>query len=189
MQWYPTAVLIDRSALDQIVREAATSAGGHETGGILLGADPAALPPGTSPSQGVWLRHAGGPGPAAVRQAEYFRRDYAHAQQLALNAFDADGSQWVGEWHTHPRGGRRPSPADRVIYRRHLADPALGFARFTALIVTPRLGLRDGVVGGHWHDPRIAAWTITSRWTTHAPLLLGTARAEQPQPTSFGRRR
>lgn len=180
MQWYPTAVLMDRSVLDQVFREAAASADGQETGGILLGADPAPMPQGTSPPHGVWLRHCGGPGPAAVRRPAYFRRDYPHAQQLALDAFDADASQWVGEWHTHPRGGRRPSPSDRAIYRRHLADPALGLDRFTALIVTPRFGLRDGVVGWHWHHPHVTAWTVTLRWTTHAPVLLTAASPEPP---------
>lgn len=175
MQWYPTAVLIDRSALDDISCEAAASADGKETGGILFGADPATMPQGISPAQDVWVRHAGGPGPAAVRQAAYFRRDYAYAQQLALDAFDKDGSQWVGEWHTHPRGGRRPSRSDRAIYRRHLADPALGLDRFTALIVTPRFGLCDRLVGGRWHDPHITAWTVTLRGTTRSPLLVNMA--------------
>ncbi|WGD44730.1 Mov34/MPN/PAD-1 family protein [Streptomyces cathayae] len=75
-----------------------------ETGGILLG---------HHTRYTVTICHAGAPGPAAVRTPTYFLRDLGHAQILADEAFTADRSVWVGEWHTHPAGLPAPVHATR----------------------------------------------------------------------------
>ncbi|MCB8046019.1 Mov34/MPN/PAD-1 family protein [Microbacterium oxydans] len=42
-------------------------------------------------------------------------------------AWHVDGSQWVGEWHTHPTGPMTPSDRDLASYYAHLSDAELGF--------------------------------------------------------------
>lgn len=109
-----------------IADEAIRSRDGLETGGILLGTDD---------NQEIVIRHAGGPGPNALREPRRFLRDLAHAQQLAVWAWNEDRSQWIGEWHTHPFGDLTPSNYDLEAYARHLHDPELGFSRFLTIIV------------------------------------------------------
>lgn len=121
-----------------IASEAARSGDGLETGGILLGTDD---------FEGITIRHAGGPGPEALREPRRFLRDLAHAQHLAELYWREDQSQWIGEWHTHPSGDLNPSRYDLESYGRHLHDRELGFSRFIAMIVglSPR-GLATSVV-------------------------------------------
>lgn len=109
-----------------------------ETGGILLGHHSADV---------ATIHHAGTPGPAAVRTPTYFLRDRAHAQMLADQAFAADGSVWLGEWHTHPTGRPAPSARDTATYQQLLDDPELGFISVVAVILAQR--------DGHWTG---AAW-------------------------------
>lgn len=113
-------------SLSDIECEAARSCDGLETGGILLGTDE---------EQIITIRHAGGPGPKALRETNRFLRDLAHAQELADRAWKTDRSQWIGEWHTHPSGDLRPSQYDLHAYSKHLHDPELGFSRFVSIIV------------------------------------------------------
>ncbi|MET9904625.1 Mov34/MPN/PAD-1 family protein [Streptomyces sp. NPDC006446] len=131
-----------------------------ETGGILLG---------HHTHHTVTVHHAGTPGPAAVRTPTYFLRDLGHAQALADRAFAADGSIWVGEWHTHPTSQPVPSARDTATYRQLLDDPELGFHSVIAVIfarhehrwagaawaarhdgITPVELRLDGTVG-QWH--------------------------------------
>ncbi|MGW6954157.1 Mov34/MPN/PAD-1 family protein [Streptomyces chartreusis] len=58
-----------------------------------------------------------------------------HAQALADKAFAADGSVWVGEWHTHPTSRPTPSTRDTATYRQLLDDPELGFHSVIAVIL------------------------------------------------------
>lgn len=109
-----------------IITEAAASLDGTETGGLLLG---------SAESDQIEVRHAGGPGPAARRTAVTFDRDLRHAQQVAAEAWAKDRSQWIGEWHTHPRGPLAPSARDTHSYHAHLSDPDLGFRQFICIIV------------------------------------------------------
>ena len=117
---------IHRRSLSDIEWEAARSRDGLETGGILLGTDD---------SQTITIRHAGGPGPKALRETNRFLRDLPHAQELAARAWATDRSQWIGEWHTHPSGDLRPSQYDLDAYSKHLHDPELGFTRFVSILV------------------------------------------------------
>src|SRR6266540_765253 len=146
-----------RAVLTAITTEAVAAADGHETGGILLGSDDGTV---------IEVRQAGGPGPHADRRASGFRRDLAHAQELALAAWAADGSVWVGEWHTHPRGPARPSATDLATYGGFLTDPTLGFRRFCAIIVTP-------AKGDDWRRMRMMAWLVTLDGARAVPLEVG----------------
>jgi integrative and conjugative element protein (TIGR02256 family) len=134
-------ICIAHSAAAMITRDATRSRDGLETGGILLGIDS---------TERIFIRHAGDAGPQAHRGPHAFLRDLEHAQRLAESAWKQDGSQWLGEWHTHPSGALTPSELDISSYLRHLKDPDLQFNRFIAIIV----GLR--------HDNEIvaAAWLV-----------------------------
>ncbi|WP_277358261.1 Mov34/MPN/PAD-1 family protein [Arthrobacter vasquezii] len=112
-------------ALTAIAREALRSVDGLETGGILLGADTA---------NGIVIQHAGDAGPNAKRAERTFLRDLDHARRIAQSAWVEDGSQWIGEWHTHPAGELSPSDVDLHSYMQHLHDVDLGFNRFVAII-------------------------------------------------------
>jgi len=143
-----TSVHVSAAAFVAIAESARASADGLETGGILLGYDPGEL--GTT-----LVLEAGDPGANAERRRDFFRRDLAHAQRLADEAYARTCSRWIGEWHTHPRGALAPSWRDLRTYRRFLRDPELQFATFLSLIVGPG---EDG-----WERPRLAAWLIELR--------------------------
>lgn len=118
-------IRICQTALATVALEAAASSDGNETGGILLG---------RADIGGMVIRHAGGPGPRAARAPAYFNRDLEYAKQVAAAAWQRDGSEWVGEWHTHPRGPLVPSARDLSSYAAHLSDVELGFREFICLI-------------------------------------------------------
>ena len=134
------------SAAALISAEARHSADGKETGGILLGHDT---------GDRLHVVTAGGPGPAAQRSPHRFLRDLDHARTLADQAYDEDGSVWIGEWHTHPSGPARPSPLDLTTYTAHVANDSLGFDRFLACIVVP-------CANHGWAHVQLAAWVVTS---------------------------
>jgi integrative and conjugative element protein (TIGR02256 family) len=119
--------LVSATAFREIEIEVRAAPDGIETGGVLLGTDLAGV---------VKVLHAGGPGPAAVQTRTSLLRDTLHSQWLADDAWARDGSQWIGEWHTHPLGPSTPSDLDLRSYAAHLLDPTLGFHRFYAIIVT-----------------------------------------------------
>lgn len=146
-------VVIDPKALRVITDESLRSLDGLETGGILLGHDERAQ---------IGVVHAGDPGPAADRRRDRFLRDLAHAKTLAERGWMEDGSQWIGEWHTHPNGELAPSSADLRSYLRHLADPELRFTRFLAIIVTITME-RIAVAAWVIYPNRLYAAEIVSR--------------------------
>ncbi|WP_199191771.1 Mov34/MPN/PAD-1 family protein [Amycolatopsis sp. CA-126428] len=138
-----------------IVREVGAASDGRETGGILLG---------DISTDGVAdVRHAGDPGPAAVRTPASFLRDRAHAQQLADTAFEADGSIWIGEWHTHPTTEPVPSKTDIETYCSLLADPELQFTVILSIIIGP-------LPSPHVPDIVMIAWACTSSTITAIPV-------------------
>jgi integrative and conjugative element protein (TIGR02256 family) len=147
-----TAVLLTAPAARVITTELRTADHTTETGGILLG---------HHTRDTVTIRHAGTPGPAAVRTSTYFLRDLAHAQALADQAFTTDASVWVGEWHTHPTGPPAPSTRDTTTYRRLLDDPELGFHSIVALIFACR--------EEHWAG---TAWTYHGQRVTPVELTI-----------------
>lgn len=138
-------VTLSERAAHAIVQESQASADGTETGGILLGHD--------SGNDCISVAVAGGPGPRAVRRSNRFSRDLAHAQALADTAYDRDGSVWIGEWHTHPKGPPEPSEIDLNTYFSHLYDHRLDFDRFVALIALP-------CPAHAWEHATVVAWVV-----------------------------
>lgn len=149
-------VKLARSAAEALAKGAKASADGTETGGILLGHDD---------GETLIVTVAGDPGPKAHRSPSAFKRDLAHAQALADIAYDRDGSVWIGEWHTHPRGPLEPSDLDRRTYASHLADPTLGFERLLSLIVLP-------CPEHAWDHVNVAAWVIAGDLIQAADIRL-----------------
>jgi len=143
-------IRLARPALDAIVREAARSTDGRETGGILFGHD-----------HGDYLEvtMSGGPGPDAIRQSQRFLRDLQYSRALAERAYRRDGSVWIGEWHTHPNGEAEPSSIDLSTCAQHLSNPELGFARFLTAIVTP-------CPNHGWDDVTIIPWLVETNTAT-----------------------
>lgn len=137
-------ITMSRSIAEVIRVESGRSADGLETGGILLGHDNGAT---------IHITTAGPPGPSAQRHQDHFLRDLALAQRLGDEAYETDGSVWVGEWHTHPKGPPMPSSRDITTYVSHLANPDLNFRRFVSLIVTPCP--KHG-----WDHVDVAAWIM-----------------------------
>jgi integrative and conjugative element protein (TIGR02256 family) len=147
-----SAVVVAPSAVQTIRAECTSATDGLETGGILLG----------DLTHGVArVRHAGDPGPGAVRRRDFFLRDRGHAQKLADIAFDADGSIWIGEWHSHVEVPPVPSRRDLTTYARLLADDELGFDVVISLIVGDTT---DGTV--------LTAWGCTPPQATELPILV-----------------
>lgn len=122
-------IKIAKSAISALRETARQSADGLETGGILLGIE-------DSSDGSTAVTIAGGPGPNAKRGPRSFHRDRAHAESLADAAYERDGSVWVGEWHTHPKGVSKPSARDLTTYTRLLKDSELEFHHFTSMIIT-----------------------------------------------------
>ena len=144
-----TDLTVTSHAHRQLVTEAQLSADGNETGGILLGRD-------LGMGHGFLVCHCGGPGPNAVRQPSHFMRDLAHARALAKHAAAADGSAWIGEWHTHLVELPMPSPPDLLTFRNLLLDREIAFPRMLSLIVLPS-------TDGWWSHPQICGWSISLR--------------------------
>jgi integrative and conjugative element protein (TIGR02256 family) len=142
-----SAVVFTPGAARKLAELAVMAGDGLETGGILLGYDHGLAGP-------IVVRHCGGPGPAAIRRRAYFRRDTEHAAAVAAEAAAADGSAWIGEWHTHGVEMPEPSSRDLRTYRKLLDDPELVFARFLAVIV-----IADRELG--WRTPLLSAWSFT----------------------------
>jgi integrative and conjugative element protein (TIGR02256 family) len=161
---FMSTVLFTRQAADQITRLAAVADDGMETGGILLGTDHGL-------SGRIVVRYCGDPGPRAVRSRSYFRRDLEHARAVAADAAAADGSAWIGEWHTHDIAMPEPSSRDLRTYQKLLDDPQLAFARILAIIV-----LADTDAG--WHAPALHAWSFTGSVLRQLPVHI--ARSYEP---------
>ncbi|RBO79929.1 Mov34/MPN/PAD-1 family protein [Nocardia puris] len=147
---------INNTAIETIAKTAQQSRDGLETGGILLGIDH---------SGDVLITSAGTPGPNARRASHSFHRDLDHANQLSTLAWHTDGSQWIGEWHTHPSQDLRPSELDLTSYLRHVHDPELRLDRFIAIIV----GLTAQ------QNVRMQTWIVTRTHVRSASLLISEA--------------
>jgi integrative and conjugative element protein (TIGR02256 family) len=150
-------VVLASTAATTIRNEAVRSYDGNETGGILLGR----IDDGTA-----HVCRAGDPGPAAVRQPAFFLRDLSHAQQLATQAFAHDGSEWIGEWHTHPAAEPVPSTRDLHTYLGLLADPQLRFEAFISIILV--------ALAGAWYQAQAYAWVCYTHAAEPVPLTIST---------------
>lgn len=159
-------VRISPIARRDIVRLAKESVDGRETGGILLGFDATGSMPQT-------VTVAGDAGSHAERSPVRFRRDLAHAQALARDAWLLDRSLWIGDWHTHPMGWPHPSGVDLGSYRRVLSTGAMSV--FLSIIVSP-------TAHGGWDEPEVATWIVTP--TAVRPADLTTDRPKIVVPGS-----
>jgi len=163
-------VRLCRSAAATIRREAVHSRDGDETGGIPLGL--------LHEGGAAEVRHAGDPGPVAVRRPTFFLRDLDHAQHLAEKAFTRDRSVWIGEWHTHPTSAPVPSDRDLDTYARLLADPDLRFDAVVAIIVSGQ---------GDWTAPVACAWVCYPDRAEAVPLVVHQQRTEERMPLEDNR--
>lgn len=155
---------VEPEAGQQIAELARTSTDGLETGGAVFG----------HTSEGtVWVNAATGPGPEALRRIDRFQRDLAFTHRQALDIYERSGSEWVGEWHTHPTGTLVPSGIDLATYQRHLADPDLRFDVFVSIIVGPKQ---------HWSNAM--CWMVTSTTAIGHPVLLRTQPRERTSDTA-----
>lgn len=104
------------AALEEALREA-QRAYPLETGGLLLGWSPH---PGA-----VVISQVIGPGPKARHHATTFTPDAAWQEEQLAQAYELAGRrlQYLGDWHTHPRGTARLSSIDRATLRRIAAHP------------------------------------------------------------------
>jgi integrative and conjugative element protein (TIGR02256 family) len=157
-----TLIRLAAVAADTIQREAPASVDGSETGGILLGHDL---------DEAIAVTIAGDPGPNAARRPDGFLRDLAHARQLADEAYERDGSVWIGEWHTHPSSPATPSDIDMNTYGKLLVDPDLAFTRILSIIVTacPVHG---------WSELTLVPWLIDRADVRGADLIFATNEEE-----------
>jgi integrative and conjugative element protein (TIGR02256 family) len=147
-------VSLSPAAATVIREEAVRSADGNETGGVLLGH--------IGPDGTAHVRHAAGPGLAAVHGPAFFLRDLHHAQRAAAEAFARDGSLWIGEWHTHPGAAPAPSGLDLATYLRFLKDPELDLDAFVAIVLTS--------AAAAWDRPETHAWICYPTAVQNVPL-------------------
>jgi integrative and conjugative element protein (TIGR02256 family) len=99
--WLPARLLL-RMSLE------AESATPNETGGLLCGY---IVPGGAN----IVIEHLIGPGPLAQHSRSRFVPDHL-AQEQALAILYRDSGRittYLGDWHSHPRGGRQLSRTDR----------------------------------------------------------------------------
>ncbi|HWK25204.1 MAG TPA: Mov34/MPN/PAD-1 family protein [Solirubrobacter sp.] len=146
------ALEVQPAAVETIMTLAPESADGRETGGILLGRGP--LPDGL-----IVIEQAGDAGAEAIRRPNFFLRDRAHAESLALSAWKERQAVWVGDWHTHPVGGPHPSHRDLRTYAGLLAAAELEFLVFVSIIVVP------DVIDG-WRTPQLHPWLLDGQQST-----------------------
>jgi hypothetical protein len=68
---------------------------------------------------------------------------------------DRDGDlRGIGDWHSHPISGARPSDADLRCQAFELATIGDHNVSLTSLIVTRR----EAAFRGSWIDPTVSAW-------------------------------
>jgi hypothetical protein len=86
------------------------------------------------------------------------------ATSLMLRSFPPELAHMtpLGDWHTHPnRGGTIPSDGDARGWARSLDE--YGFARYTAIIVSPSESLG-------WMNPIFSAWTVRREGVPSLPI-------------------
>lgn len=157
-----TRVVVQASAHAVIEAVTRAEAAGRETGGILLGHQ--------YPGGHLRVTVAGDPGPHADRTRTAFRRDPAHARDLARDGYAHDRSVWIGDWHTHPDGPAHPSAVDVRAYRQAMDEPDGSFDSFLGLVVIPAAP-----------RPLLLAWLITQEAVHPAGLWVAHPAASAPR--------
>jgi integrative and conjugative element protein (TIGR02256 family) len=158
-------IRIWESALPYVVDEAGRSRDGKETGGILIGMDD---------GDTVDIRYAAGPGPSAIRRFDLISRDTVFSQQFVNREWRRDGSDWIGEWHTHTVGRPVPSKLDRRTYMGFVTAPDLGFRRFFSLILSAD--------DQSWEELDVVLWEVDRKHMRPRSFALAQGQAPAVHP-------
>lgn len=106
-------VLVPAAVLQEMEAETERHAP-EETGGVLLGyAD-------RTDATRIQVTNQVGPGPRAIHRRHFFDPDGEWQAREVAAAYAGSGrvSTYLGDWHSHPGGSRRPSGLDRSTARR-----------------------------------------------------------------------
>ncbi|HEX3330164.1 MAG TPA: Mov34/MPN/PAD-1 family protein [Gaiellales bacterium] len=162
-------VILVRSAVEAITAECLRWGDGVETGGWLVG-------------HRAWGWHRQRTVTSATVAAKTRRLGKVMLDAAAFIRMDAalqasrgrDGDlRGIGDWHTHPMGGDRPSDVDLRSQARELETIGDHNVSLTSLIVTRRVG------SASWQNPQISAWI-----TRHARSSFGERMVCEPATVS-----
>ena len=103
-------VLVAYPVITMFEQEQATCRGQAERGGILIG---------SYRGPHMEITDFTKPGRKDIREAYRFTKQDPRHQRAATRAWVTSGGKdtYVGEWHTHPRGGPEPSTIDTASWR------------------------------------------------------------------------
>jgi integrative and conjugative element protein (TIGR02256 family) len=92
-----------------------------------------------------------GPGPAASHGLSHFEPDTDWQQREGERIYRESGRTvaYIGDWHSHPRGGPNPSRQDRRTAREIAKDP--GFRTPEPLYA---------IASKHWYELRRPDWRL-----------------------------
>jgi len=112
-----TVAWLSSTALGEIVAES-RRIDPNETGGVLLGYW-------TSSEDSPVITHSIGPGPNAIHRPVRFIPDAKYHQIQVTEHFSGTNQleTYLGDWHSHPRGGPSLSWLDRITLARIALDP------------------------------------------------------------------
>lgn len=115
------------SPFSSMIEEAARWAD-KETGGMLLG---------YRAHRQIVVQSLIGPGPRALHGRFTFRPDGLWQEAELARTYDSSGRMlmYLGDWHSHPGGGLRPSKRDLHTARLVAATPAAGTREPVTLIL------------------------------------------------------
>ena len=130
-------LVVSDEAQDFITGEVRNFRRDVETGGILMGRIESATL--------IHVTHASGPGPDAVHAPSHFLRDTAYCAGVLREHYDQFGVDYVGEWHSHVKRLRRPSPGDLVTLHGIMNDPDYDLSIFAMLLAVGAGGRRPKI--------------------------------------------
>lgn len=138
----PSPVWLPADLLNAMAEEA-TEKWPLETGGVLLGY--------IGIDSGTVVTHVVGPGSHARHLSDRFEPDAEFHEQEIARFYNASGriSTYLGDWHSHPKGGGKPSERDRKTAKK-IARTGSARAPFPLMLI-----LRPD--GGRW-IPRVHRW-------------------------------
>jgi len=111
----------------------------RETGGVLVGTQ--------NDAGELVVGYVIGPGPAAAHEQRTFTPDHAWQAKQVEKLWRADHCiQYLGDWHTHPRGRARLSSTDVDTLRLIAASPSA--LQLTPMMLVVALGSGGDVEAG-----------------------------------------
>ena len=110
-------------------------------------------------------------GPQAIRERVRFASDGEWQQRRLEDLYEKSGrvTTFLGDWHTHPRGGVRPSKADRGTFRT-VAKAKDSRTRLPLMLI---IGLWDG-------KRATGAYLIDTRGRPHEIMTVESSSASAP---------